>query len=175
MRDKETEKFVKELLKERFDIECRKIPENKGQDGRTPDFLLFKNDINFAVCEIKEITDDVNDGTWEKRNDDDIESYEKMSNLDTTKIASKINDAYGQMKSHNLQKVLILVNYWSDYVSSLSEVLKKFNNEYIGKAKNNIDLYIWIDKGSVGREDKIHFRYFDNKSTGQQLRQNYFK
>lgn len=170
MDDEISSNFIKDYFLNNFTIECRKIEENKGQNGKTPDFLLYKNYLNFAVCEVKDIRDDINDGTWEKRNDNGIKSYEKESGFSVGKIVSKIKDAYEQLKSYNLPKIVVFVNYWSDHALSLNGVLKKPN-----EIKNKIDLYIWLDKGSVNKEDKIHFRFYDNNSTGKLLRQYFLK
>lgn len=166
MKDKMTENFIEILFREYFDIKCEKINENKGQKGKTPDFFLCKNNLKFAICEIKEITDDVNDGTWEKINENGIESFEKIGAPAITKIAHKIKDAYKQMEKHSLLKVLVFVNYYSDYIETLKFVIK--GHSYA----KDIDLYIWIDKGSVGKKDKIYFEWVNNK--GEQLRK-YFK
>ncbi len=150
----------------------QKIEENKGQHGKTPDFLLCKDSLEFAVCEVKEMTDDVNDGTWEKRDEDGLQSYEKENSPAVAKVSKKIKEGYEQLRSYKLSKVLVFIDYYSDHVSSLNHVLKSFQDGNIGEIKNKIDLYIWIDKGSVGKEDELYFR---GNSVGKQLKQNYFR
>ncbi len=186
MKDINSLNFVKKLFFDKFEVGCNEI---SRQDNKTPDFFLYKNNQVFAVAELKNMSDDENDGTWKiEKNADGLESYEKcVADFPAGKVAKKISGAYVQLKIYDkLPKVLIFLNYWSANISDLQEALTggilysegsflkypraKVLEERIGKIKQDIDLYIWIDKESVGKENKLYFKYYNNE-TGKNLRQ----
>lgn len=145
--------FVKEYFLQEFGIKCKKVKANNGHNGKTPDFLLSKNDEIFAVCEVKNLELNPNDGTWEICGE--VKEKETISG---TKITSKIKLAYEQLRLFDLPKVLVFVDFWTDHIASLEYILK--NEQSISTIKKEIDLYIWIDKGNMMRKDKIYFHYF---------------
>ena len=147
-----SENFIKKIFFDKFKIQCKKIEENKGQNGETPDFLLFKNNLKFAVCEVKKITDD-----------NKCEPYEKISAPAITKIAHKIKKASEQMKQYTLPKVLVFVDYNTDFVESLKLVISEHSRA------SEIDLYIWINKGSVNKVDDLSFGYRNDNEKGKKL------
>lgn len=153
--------FVKEYFFRKFGIDCKKIEENKERNGKTPDFLLNKNNEIFAVCEVKNLELDPNDGTWEISG-----KIKEKETIQDAKITSKIESAYEQLRSFDLPKVLVFVDFWTDHVASLGHILK--NEQGISTIKKEISLYVWIDKENAKREDKIYFRYFTEE--GKRLR-----
>src|SRR3989339_548980 len=163
VRDEMGNNFIKNYFSKNFGIDCEKIAENKGQNGNTPDFLLKKENIIFAICEVKNLELNPNDGTWKV-----VGNVKEKDYLSISKIISKIKKAYEQLRSSQLLKVLVFVDFWSDHITSLDFVLKS-DIKRIEGIKNRIDLYIWIDKGNTRRKDIIYFRYYNDN--GKRLRE----
>ena len=67
------------------------------------------------------------------------------------------------MKQYTLPKVLVFVYYNTDFVESLKLVISEHSRA------SEIDLYIWINKGSVNKEDDLSFGYRNDNEKGKKL------
>lgn len=176
------ENIVQKLLLSKFGLELQKIKEGETEE---PDFKVICNDIEIAVCEVKDVEDVTpSESTgWSK---DKNLVWSREDNL-PEKVRNKIKKALKQLKKYNLPKILILVGFYGDandlqqaltgYLTYSSENGKKINLYDKSKTSLNriksklgdIDLYFWLDPYT----HKLYFRHIED-GIGTKLIKNYF-
>ena len=175
------------FLHGRFDVLLEKIPEAVET---SPDFTIVNNERQIAVAELKDIeyfpASEDRGWTMTKPGEPHYPFNYRDDNA-VSRVASKIHEAYKQLRNSSLPRIIVFLNYDSlvdvkdleeafsgehlyenTEFSYINTVSKKIAAGRIDKEKTMIDLYIWIDKST----QEIWFRY--PTQTGFDLAHKYF-
>ncbi|MHB8154267.1 MAG: hypothetical protein ACYDG3_14665 [Bacillati bacterium] len=175
-----------DLLKRRYGVELVKIKET---DQKTADFECHKGGKPICVAELKDIEyylPSAETGWKIEKSEEPLDgvrilSASRQKDNGPNRVARLIHTAYKQLQHYELPRVLIFLNQDSRVdVLDLKEAIEgqltydNDNSSYANTAfseteafadieteKKSIDLYIWIDKGSLimRSKDKIFLRY----------------
>jgi hypothetical protein len=146
-------------------FEVRKFSKQEMRQGKTPDFLLLRNGVEAAYCEVKSfLKDNWLDAQLEEAADGELVGGLRPDPI-FNRISNAIHTAFRQFESvnpdHRLLNFLFLVNHdihaktedfdrvFTGYEDPRHGILEATCIQYAGgrirEEKKAIDLYIWLD------------------------------
>lgn len=152
------------------------------RDQKAPDFLLMRNGVEVACCEVKSFQkDDWLEEQTKKALDSEIVGGARPDPI-FNRICNAIHTAFKQFESvnseHRLMNFLFLVNhdtsarpedldrvltgYESPRAGILDSTCSQFSQGRIRTEKGRIDLYVWLDLGRNGEILSREYRVLGN-------------
>jgi hypothetical protein len=167
-------------------FEVKSFAKNEMHDAKTPDFILMRDGVEIALCEVKSFQRDL----WLEDQLKNAAPGELVGGLRPdpifNRISNAVHTAFKQFVSvnseHRLLNFLFIVNHdtsagYKDLIRTLTgfedplkghfdRTCEKFSEGRIRFEKEKVDLYIWLDIEKSGRI-KGMFHYFGNPETRQ--------
>jgi hypothetical protein len=180
------EKYVRELLDQRFHVVLRKLPEDTI---KTADYELLDGTERVAVLEVKQLqsTPRTAKNGWEIVERDGVRHAEREDNV-PRRVGDVIRAASKQLRGYVEPKILVFLN--EERLADVLDLDEAYNGfldygdglygytntasariaDRILKAKKLIDLYVWINRHRAS--EPVFFRVTSH--TGLALAQRFF-
>lgn len=170
MREREEEKYVRELFAELYGVQLRKLDESKVNGVKTPDFEMLAVGNRVAILEVKRLerAPRTEANGWKR---DEETGWMTRRDNGAARVGDAIARAHPQlqMRAGDEARVLVFVNDESMDFLDLEEALSGYvvyGTDEVGRyksttglrvaagrihvKKHEIDLYIWINRYDGG-------------------------
>lgn len=182
-KESQDERYVREMLEQRFGVTLRKLEESTEDGVKSADFELLSQDERVAVMEVKTL--ELTPRTVERGFREENGFLTRPDNA-PKRVAARIHGAWQQLRVYpeSIAKVAVFVNdETAADVLDLSEafqgfldydnpetgvyrntVSRRLANGRMRDEKGRIDLYLWFDRHyGTGQEVRLS-RWFDTVS-----------